>query len=180
MKTLPLLAATAIVGLAIVGCANFTSNRKPLATVVDVDLERYSGKWYEIARLPNSFQKGCLRSTAEYTPLPDGKIKVVNSCVKGDGEVETISGKAKVVPGSTDAKLKVSFFGPFYFGDYWIIGLDKEYKWAVVGTPSRKYLWFLARTPEVGDADFQTMVTIARQKGFDLANLLLSETQAGR
>jgi len=176
MKPLPLLAATAIVGLAVAGCASLAPS-KPLATVPSVDLERYSGKWFEIARLPNSFQKGCMRSTAEYTPLPDGLIGVLNTCVKGDGEVKIVKGKAKVVPGSNNAKLKVSFFGPFFFGDYWIIGLDDDYQWAVVGTSSRKYLWFLARTPQVSDADFQKMKAIAEQKGFDLSGLLVSETQ---
>jgi apolipoprotein D and lipocalin family protein len=130
----------------------------PLEIVPTVDLTRYAGKWYEIARLPNWFQRNCAcNSTATYTLRPDGKITVVNECRTADGKVKF-------------AKLKVSFFWPFS-GDYWIIGLDPEYRWAVVGEPGRDYLWILSREPQMSDAVYQQIVERVRQQGFDTAKL---------
>ena len=122
----------------------------PLKTVDHVDLNRYLGKWYEIARLPNRFEKKCHRDvTAEYSR--DGqKIIVHNSCIQQDGKPNVAEGRAKVVDATTNAKLKVTFFWPFY-GNYWIIGLDSEYRWAVVGEPGRKYMWIPgAHAPDCG------------------------------
>ena len=125
----------------------------PLTTVSSVDLNRYLGKWYEIASYPAWFQKNCTGTTADYIRLPDGRIRVVNRCFKKnlDGPLKESKGKAEVVDPATNAKLKVTFFWPFK-GDYWIIDLDPEYQWAVVGVPSRKYLWILSRTPTLDDA----------------------------
>lgn len=121
----------------------------PLNVVDKLDVERYMGKWYEIARYPNSFQKAdCVATTAEYTLRDDGRLRVVNRCWRGalDGPEESIEGVARVVDAHTNAKLKVRFFWPFE-GDYWIIGLDPDYEWAVVGEPRRRFLWILSRTP---------------------------------
>mgnify|MGYP001436808827 CR=1 FL=1 len=111
-----------------------SAGRAPLTTVEKVDLERYAGRWYEIARYPNRFQRDCASdTTADYTLLKNGRVGVVNTCRKKDGKIKQADGKAKVVAAS-NARLKVTFFWPFY-GDYWIIGLDRDYRWGVVGEP---------------------------------------------
>lgn len=111
-----------------------------------VELDRYLGRWYEMARYEAPFQKGCDGVTADYSLRDDGQIKVVNSCRKGgvDGKLEQATGKAKVVDAATGAKLKVSFFGPFY-GDYWVLDRADDYSWSIVGEPSGRYLWMLTR-----------------------------------
>lgn len=150
------------------GCAT----SRPLATVPHVDLKRYSGDWHEVARYPNWFQRKCTGAvTASYSPLPDGAIRVVNSCRRANGSQDSIQGRATVVPGSGNAKLKVSFFGPFT-GDYWIIGLDKDYQWALVGHPSRKYLWILARQPGMSDKLYNRLVALAVKQGYQAANIM--------
>jgi apolipoprotein D and lipocalin family protein len=127
-------------------------NKVPLQTVAKVDLSRYVGRWYEIARYPNRFEKNCVADvTADYSLRSDGKITVVNSCLERDGKLNQSKGTAKVVDPATNAKLKVTFFWPFY-GDYWIIGLDPEYRFAVVSEPDRRYLWILSRTPQCSNA----------------------------
>ncbi len=108
-----------------------------------VELDRYLGKWFEMARYEAPFQKGCDGVTADYSLRKDGKIKVINSCTK-EGKTTTAKGKAKIVEGSGNAKLKVSFFGPFY-GDYWVLDRAEDYSWAIVGEPSGRYLWMLTR-----------------------------------
>ncbi|RNC67805.1 MAG: hypothetical protein ED859_13015 [Desulfuromonadales bacterium] len=143
------------------------SKMPPLQTVESVDLKRYAGIWYEIARYPNSFQKGCLGSTASYTLRDDGEIDVVNSCRDAeDGRTRRVEGRAWVVDPATNARLKVSFFWPFR-GDYWIIDLGPAYEYAVVGTPNRKYLWVLSRTPVMDDAVYAAIMERVRQLGFD-------------
>lgn len=155
--------------LCVFGCAS----RPQLATVNRVDLKRYAGQWYEVARYPNWFQRNCIgETTANYKALPDGAIQVVNSCRNKTGKLETVKGRATVVPGSANTKLKVSFFGPFT-GDYWIIGLDeKNYSWAVVGHPSRRYLWILSRTPHLKDEDYRKAVGIAVSQGYNESRLI--------
>lgn len=139
----------------------------PLQTVAYVDLNRYIGTWYEIARYPNSFQKGCLESTASYVLREDSDIQVVNSCRDAeDGRIRQAKGRAWVVDKTTNARLKVSFFWPFR-GDYWIIDLGTEYEYAVVGTPNRKYLWVLSRTPVMDDTVYAAIMERIRQLGFD-------------
>jgi apolipoprotein D and lipocalin family protein len=145
----------------------------PVTVVPKVDLARYAGKWYEIAKYPNRFQRGCAGATAEYTLAPDGKsVKVVNRCLEGgpDGKERSVRGKARVVDRETNAKLSVTFFWPFS-GDYWILALGPAYEYAVVGTPDRKYLWFLARTPTVDDGLYARLVEEARRQGFDPARI---------
>jgi apolipoprotein D and lipocalin family protein len=157
-----------LAGLLLSGCAS----RPPLATVPSVDLARYSGKWYEIAKYPNFFQRGCVgQATAEYSANPDGSIRVVNRCAGKDGRTVGVEGRATVVPGSGNAKLRVNFGGPFG-GAYWVIGLDEtDYTWAVVGHPSRKFLWILARTPELPDATYRRILELVTASGYDVARL---------
>ncbi len=163
-----------ILSLAIVvfSCAGAAKNESPLTVVDTVNLDRYLGKWYEIASNPSWFQKGCTGSTAEYSLLSDGKIQVVNRCYKDslEGPLKESKGKAEVVDTTTNAKLKVWFFWPFK-GDYWIIDLNSDYQWAVVGEPSRKYLWILSRTPTMDEAVYQEILGRLPQKGYDPARL---------
>ncbi|MCJ7633343.1 lipocalin family protein [Candidatus Bathyarchaeota archaeon] len=143
---------------------------KTLEVVPHVELKKYLGKWYEIARLPARFQEGCTDTTATYTLSEDGNISVLNECRRND-KVKQAKGKAKVVDKNSGAKLKVTFFWPFY-GDYWIINLGKDYEYAVVGTPNRKYLWILSRTPQMDDTLFSQLIESVKSKGFDVNNLI--------
>jgi apolipoprotein D and lipocalin family protein len=153
---------------AFTGC----STTKPPATVASVDLRRYSGQWHEIARYPNWFQRRCTGAvTARYTPLPDGSIEVLNTCRNADGTTESAKGIAKVVPESGNAKLKVRFFGPFT-GDYWILALDPKYRWSLVGHPSRKYLWILARDQEISPELYDRIVSFAINQGYDAKKIV--------
>ena len=142
-------------------------DRKGELAVVDaVDLSRYAGRWYEIARLPNRFEKKCADSvTATYTLRSDGKIDVVNRCRKANGEYTTARGKAKIVDKKTNAKLKVTFFWPFY-GDYWILDFGPNYEYAVVGAPNRDYLWILSRTPQLDEELYQRLLREMATRGF--------------
>lgn len=143
-----------------------------LKTVKQVDLNKYVGVWYEIAKIPNSFQDHCAYgTTAEYKLLGDGRIEVINKCYEKDGEADVADGIAEVVDKKTNAKLEVSFFSilgirPFW-GDYWIIGLDDNYQWAVVGTPSRKYGWVLSRTPELSEDTMQHIFSILKEQNYN-------------
>ncbi|MGZ9197295.1 MAG: lipocalin family protein [Candidatus Deferrimicrobiaceae bacterium] len=144
----------------------------PPEVVPSVDLSRYAGTWYEIAKYPNRFQRGCIGATAEYTLASDGKrVEVVNRCRDTEsGKERSVRGKARVVDPATNAKLSVTFFWPFS-GDYWILAVGEEYDYAFVGTPDRKYLWFLARTPSIGDDLYGRLVDLARARGFDPARI---------
>lgn len=145
---------------------------KPLTTVSQVDLSRYVGKWYEIARYPNKFQKDCASDvTANYTAGSDGKIEVLNTCRTGDGKEKSSKGSAKVADKKTNAKLKVTFFWPFS-GKYWIIALSPDYNWAVVGEPDRKYLWILSRTPQLGSEKYDKILDRVKELGYDPAKLV--------
>jgi apolipoprotein D and lipocalin family protein len=143
-----------------------------LQTVPFVDLSKYSGKWYEIASFPQSFQKGCHCTTAEYTLSEKGYVIVENKCNRDSvkGKLTSIKGKAFVVKNSGNAKLKVQFFWPFR-AKYWIIDLAGDYSYAVVGHPNRKYLWILSRIPAMDDARYQEILLRLKAKGFDLSKL---------
>lgn len=143
------------------------SRKDELKVVQSVDLSRYVGRWYEISRLPNGFQKKCAGMvTADYTMRADGKIEVVNRCRKASGEYATAKGEAKIVDKKTNAKLKVTFFWPFY-GDYWILDLGPNYEYAVVGEPDRKYLWILSRRPQMDEALYQQLLEKMAAQGFN-------------
>jgi len=141
-----------------------------LDVISHVELEKYLGKWYEIAHLPAKFQEGCDETTATYTLLKDGNISVLNQCTK-NGKMKQAKGKAKIVDKNSNAKLKVTFFWPFY-GDYWIIKLGDEYDYSVVGTPDRKYLWILSRTPQMNDKLYSQLLEYAKSKGFDVNKVI--------
>lgn len=144
----------------------------PLEVVPYVDLQRYLGRWYEIATIPQRFQKGCVAVTADYSLLRNGDIGVVNTCRQGtlSGKVRSVHGRARVVDKVTGAKLTVTFFWPFW-GAYWIIALDTDYRWAVVGHPSRDYLWILSRSPQMDQALYEELLTLVAGKGYDPSDL---------
>jgi apolipoprotein D and lipocalin family protein len=147
-------------------------SKNDLETVAKVELDKYLGKWYEIARLPAGFQNGCNQTTATYSLQDNGNISVLNECIK-NGKYKKAKGTAKVVDKKTGAKLKVTFFWPFY-GDYWIIKLGADYNYAVVGTPNRKYLWILSRTPKIEQKLYFELTEFAQSKGFNMNNLILT------
>lgn len=153
-----------LIALFAVGCAS----RPTLPTVASVDLKRYEGRWFEIAKYPNWFQRSCVSDTsAQYTGLPDGSIQVINRCKKADGTFREANAIATVVPGSGNAKLKVRFGKSPIAGDYWIIGLDeKNYSWALVGHPWRQFLWILAREPRMDEATYEGIVSLAESQGY--------------
>ena len=160
----------------VVACASAPS--VPLEVVPKVDLGRYAGKWYEIASFPTWFQKGCVGSTAVYSLREDGDIDVLNQCRKEPaGALDSARGTAWVVDPATNAKLKVRFFWPFS-GDYWIIDLGPDYEYAVVGHPSRDYLWVLGRTPQMDDAQYGRILERVRQKGYDVSRLVKTRQPA--
>ncbi len=152
----------------------------PLTVVPEIDINRYMGVWYEVARLPNSFQSHCAGDiTATYSLMDDGRIKVVNRCRKEDGSMSVAEGVAKRA--SDDGpmtKLKVRFapailsWLPFVWGDYWIIDLSPDYRYAVIGEPARKYFWILSRMPTMGEPTIEGILARAREKGYDLTNLI--------
>lgn len=148
------------------------SSMDTLQTVDHVNLKSYTGKWYEIAKIPNRFQRNCARNTtATYKLRDDSRIDVTNRCTEADGSVKESNGIAKVIDSKTNAKLKVSFVQIFgfslFWGDYWIIGLDDDYNYAIVGTPSRKYGWILARSPELSDDQLNDTFSILKDKGYN-------------
>ena len=141
-----------------------------------VDLHRYAGTWVEIARFPNSFEKGLKCVTATYTLRTDGRITVLNKGhkVEDPSIIKQSQGIAWIPDKTFPAKLKVRFFWPFS-GDYWILALDPSYRFALVGDPSLKYLWVLGRTKAIEDQDYKHLLDIAKENGFDVSKLMLVE-----
>jgi apolipoprotein D and lipocalin family protein len=160
-----ILAAT----LVALGCASGAPGSPQLRTVPKVDLARYTGKWYEIGTIPSWFQKDCVGATATYSLREDGDIRVDNACRDKslDGPERRVVGRAWVTDETTNSKLEVRFFWPFY-GSYWIIELDPAYNYAVIGHPSRNYLWILSRTPQMSDALYRELLEKAREQGYDI------------
>ena len=151
----------------------------PLKTVMVVDLDRYAGVWYEIARYPNNFQAQCSGDvSAEYEKRADGKITVINRCKKKNGTYEQAEGVARVVENAGNAVLKVRFapawlsWLPMVWGDYWIIALSPDYAWAVVGEPKREYLWILSRTKTMPEDAYRMAVQHATAQGFKADRLI--------
>jgi apolipoprotein D and lipocalin family protein len=148
-------------------------------TVERVDLDRYLGDWYELARFPNRFQRGCAGDVvAHYAKRADGRIDVVNRCRAADGTRTEASGVARVVDTRTPSKLKVRFapavlsFLPSVWGDYWILGLAGDYSWSLVGSPDRRYLWILGRSPVLDAVGYATALASARANGFEVERLV--------
>ncbi len=147
--------------------------------VAQVDLARYVGKWYEIARFPNGFQKDCVANvSAQYNKREDGEIDVINRCRESDGRQEEAIGRARVADKVSNAKLKVRFapdwlsWLSFVWADYWIIDLASDYSIAAVGEASREYLWILARTPTIADSEYEAAVNRITAQGFDTSKLV--------
>ncbi len=159
-------------------CAGI-DRKDTLPTVPAVDLGRYCGTWYEIARLPMWFQRHCVNSMATYTRRADGAVGVRNECATDTGGQAHIEGVARVVDPQTNARLTVVFdnffarlFGSSRDGNYWILALDPDYRSAMVGTPDRRYLWILSRTPQLDDITYQHYVEQASQLGFPVSSLI--------
>ncbi len=156
-----------------------TSDKQPPPpTVSSVDLKQYAGKWFEIARYPNKFQKKCVaNTTANYTLKPDGNVEVFNQCLVKNGTLDGATGAAKIVDNASNAKFELSFapqYKSFLSGewrDYWIVDLDVDYKYAAVGDPKREYLWILSRTPEMSDANYQNILRRVEKLGYNPAKL---------
>ena len=149
-------------------------------TVQSVDLKKYIGIWYEIAKIPNSFQKKCeCNTTATYSLRDDGRIDVLNRCTGHDGTVQEAKGIARVADTVTNSKLEVSFVRllglQLFWGDYWIIGLDDNYRYAIVGSPTRKYGWILSRTPALPEADQKRIFEILKVQGYDPALFIFTD-----
>ena len=178
MKKLFVLAAFVAAGF------SHSAWSQEVRTVAQVDLTRYVGTWYEIARFPNRFQKDCAANvTAQYKKRADGKIDVINRCKESDGRFDQATGVARVENPQTNAKLKVSFapdwlnWAPFLWADYWIIDLAPDYSLAAVGDPSRDYLWILSRTPTIAETDYEALVDRVTAQGFDTAKLVKTVQQ---
>ena len=160
--------------------ASFAQASYPqLDTVENVDIQRYLGKWYEIARFDQKFQKNCTAVTAEYKLRKNGTIKVINKCRKFNpkGKLKVAIGRARVTNKNTNAKLRVQFFLRFLnigflSGNYWILDLGEDYEYALIGDPSRKYLWILSRTKEMDERTYLSLVQKAETLGFDTSKLL--------
>jgi apolipoprotein D and lipocalin family protein len=161
----------------LLGCSSAPPG-PPLPTVATVDLDRYVGSWYEIAVVPNRFQVQCVADTqARYRPQGDD-IEVVNRCRQADGTLSEATGVAKVVAGSGNAKLRVSFFRPFY-GDYWVLALPQDYRWVLVGEPERRFGWVLSRTPVLAPADLEAALARAEALGYQRSAFKMTpQTQA--
>jgi apolipoprotein D and lipocalin family protein len=168
MKTLASLLVLAVTH----GSALADEPRQPPTTVESVDLQRYVGLWYEVAKIPNRFQAQCVRgTTAEYSIRPDGRIDVLNRCVTQNGKTDEAKGLAKIEDRTSNAVLKVNFFKllglRLFWGDYWILGLGDDYEYAIVGSPDRKYGWILSRTPELAEETLEAIFAQLSDQGFD-------------
>ena len=168
-----------LASLAIAAIASTLSAQQPLRVAESVDLNRYTGKWYEIARIPNKFQDRCAGDVvAQYTLRADSRIDVVNQCRNADGRIVQARGIARKGKSGNNAVLQVRFapailsFLPSVWGDYWIIAIGPDYTWSVVGTPSRDYLWILSRTPVMSANGYAQAIEIVKGNGFDAARIV--------
>lgn len=154
-----------------------TINIVDISTINELDLDRYLGKWYEIARFDHSFERGLVGVTATYSYRDDGKIKVVNAGYKNslEGEYSEAVGKAKQPrPQEEPGKLRVSFFW-FFYADYFILELDEDYQWALIGSSSDKYLWILSRTPQLEQETLDRILKKAKERGYNTDKLIWVE-----
>jgi apolipoprotein D and lipocalin family protein len=165
--------AVGLLALCVAWSLAATADDDPLELVDGVDLERYQGRWYEVALLPNRFQDDCVADTsATYTLTDDGRIRVANRCRTADGDFDRVTGIARSAderPASFEVRFAPKWLSwlPFVWGDYQILALDDDYRWAMVGAPSRKYLWILSREPSLPDARIEALLAEARRQGFD-------------
>jgi lipocalin len=179
MNARPLLASL-LLPLVLLGCraSGALPDAAPLTSVSGFELERYLGSWYEISKYPVSFEEGLVGVVAEYSLRDDGDVRVLNSGHEGsfDGELDTAEGHAWIPDPDHPERLKVSFFWPFR-GDYWVIALDPEYRWSVVGEPGRRYLWVLSRTPTLDETTYADILRRIEALGYDTSRLELMPQQ---
>ena len=176
-------AAGLLVLFAVLAVRAEKKEKEPLRVVPSVDLRRYEGLWYEVARLPNRFEEKCAGDvTAEYALKEDGRLRVVNRCRKKDGKMTEAVGEARLADREgPNSRLKVRVapaflsFLPMVWGDYQIIELAPDYAYAVVGDPGRKYLWILSRNPRLDEATYLRLTEAARSQGFDVGRLILTK-----
>lgn len=161
-----------------------SATASPPQTVSQVDLERYMGTWYEVARLPNSFQEDCVSDvTAEYKKRADGKLDVINRCLQDDGSINRARGLGRVANADTNAKLKIRFapawlsWLPATWVDFWILHLASDYSVTAVGTPSRKSLWILSRTPEIPEETYRAITADLAGQGYAVDKLIPTKQQ---
>jgi apolipoprotein D and lipocalin family protein len=154
-------------------CRSTQTENMDLTTVKQLDLERYMGTWYEIARFDHSFERGMTHVTATYELRPDGKISVTNAGIK-DGKQKSANGRAKQPDPSEPGKLRVAFF-LFFYADYFILELDDDYQWALIGSSSDKYLWILSRNPVMAKDTLEYVLGKAKERGYDTSRLIWVE-----
>jgi lipocalin len=179
MKQMKTILLICLVIFSLTDCQSKKPDHMDLSTVKELNLERYMGRWYEIARYNHSFEKGLVGVTATYSLRPDGKITVINQGYKNnlDGKLNIAKGKAKQPDPSEPGKLKVAFF-LFFYADYYVLELDNEYKWALIGSSSDNYLWILSRTPVLDDTTLQYILNLAKKRGYDTGRLIMVEQKA--
>lgn len=177
MSTPGKIAALLTIAIWLAACGSAPASNPP-ATVAEVDLQRYLGVWHEFARYENDFQDAnCVNVTAEYALDADGDVLVFNTCRSVQGATtETAKGWAYVADTKTNAKLRVTFFWPF-FGDYWIVALANDYVWVIVSDPGREYLWILTRQPMLAGKESAFLTDRAASLGFDLAKLRYTQVR---
>lgn len=176
-RALVIVCGALTAGVVLCGCAYFAGGKVGNASVPQpakpVDVNRYSGKWYEFGRYENRFERGCEAVTAEYSVIEEGRISVRNTCHEGGvgGRTRVSVGRAKVVPGTRGAKLKVSFFGPLFVGNYWVLDHADDYTWSIVGEPSGRFLWILTRSARPTESLERMLYDRVRGMGYDLSML---------
>jgi apolipoprotein D and lipocalin family protein len=180
MNRLPMRLLSACVLLLVAVLTSVACAAEPVTSVAELDTSRYAGQWYEIARLPTSFQKDCASDViAHYTLDRPGQLGVRNHCRRTDGGTKSAQGVARPVEGQP-GRWKVRFapdwlsFVPFVWADYWVIALDPGYQWAVVGDPDREHLWILSRTPSMELGLFERLKKHAETMGYDVESLIMS------
>lgn len=183
LPTSRLLFAIGLLGASALACAAVTSSVTPavppaVTPIASLDVPRYMGVWYEIAKYPNRFQKQCAGdTTARYTLQPGRTVQVINRCRRADGQADQAVGSARQLGAADSPKLEVRFAPrwlsllPMVWGDYWVIDLDADYQLAAVSEPKREFLWILARTPSVPRQAYDALLERLERQGFDLSKL---------
>lgn len=177
MKILRFFIVLLMVHLSVLDAAA-EQDKAALKAIAQLDLQRYLGRWYEIAKFPNRFQRQCVWGTsADYSHLPNGQIRVLNQCRNSAGNWEHAIGVAQPIEGPSSAKLKVRFapewlsFLPFVWGDYWVVDLDEKYELVAVSEPQREFLWILSRTPAVSEFSYTELLGRLAAMGLDIQKL---------
>ena len=168
--------------LLLIACSFGALAQAELSAIPSLDVPRYMGTWFEVAKYPNRFQKNCASNTsAVYAAQPNGGVRVTNRCTEADGKVKEAAGEARQIGNATSPKLEVRFapawlsFLPFVWGDYWVIDLDTEYQLAAVSEPSREFLWILSRTATPNSEAYNQLLERLAKKGFDLKKIEVSK-----